>query len=811
MKSRGMLRRCLPLFAIAVSTCLAEDSEFTAEAFRNPSPEFCPGFFWMWNDRLDASALKAQLATMAANGVRNVCVHPFPREFHPDRFPAWMSPPYLSDEYLKVYAEVAAYAGSLGMHFWFYDEGGWPSGGAAGRVAASDTDGRWQPRLVGFGKRGNEPFGVRTIRYEPGRANYPSMIEPGATGRFLELTHEKVRAALGPEFGKTVKMVFTDEPEYRQVGWQMQLAWATDFPEVFKARKGYDIRPLMEQIVREKLLDECPSAEMRLDYYDVLADLFVERFLRPCRDWCRRNGLVFGGHLNCDDEPESCWGSGCGSILRGLREMDAPGVDVIWRQLWPGSASSHPRKSPFPRYASSARNQIGGRHAVSETFGIYGNSLTPQEKKWVCDYQMVRGVDIFLFAYYAQSNRRQWMKLFEPLQGPVQPMWDFELPFYRYVGRMCSFLSKGRPATEVAVFHDTRAFWLGGRTARMAADLQDGVDKVLNDCNCPYDFVEDDQIARADIADGALKVGAMRYTTLVVPSFGKMREPARAKVRDFAASGGRVLTPDRLAEAPRPCKIIGLHSDKIRVLKRVSGDRTVYFLVNEALHPTERLGIEFPEAGPVALCDPETGRFVAVERESGVVRWRFHAAESCMFVLGAPPEEPAARAYRGTIRRLAEGWTIRGVASYELGQESIVVKELCEPARPTALGDWRDELGRAFSGKAIYRLEFDGEHGGAAQLDLGDVRWTCSVSLNGERLSAKYFGPFVWPVMLKPGRNVLEVTVANTFANATGQAAVRSRIERDHPHSSNYDRYQAKFDEDNHSSGLFGPVVLRCP
>ena len=142
------MKRCrkFPLLQVAVallpSAFLAEGSEFTAEAFCNPSPEFCPGFFWIWNDRLDPTVLKSQLEDMAANGIRNVCVHPFPREFYPANFPTWMTPTYLSDEYLKVYAQLAAHAGKLGMHFWFYDEGGWPSGGAAGRVAASDPDGR---------------------------------------------------------------------------------------------------------------------------------------------------------------------------------------------------------------------------------------------------------------------------------------------------------------------------------------------------------------------------------------------------------------------------------------------------------------------------------------------------------------------------------------------------------------------------------------------------------------------------------------------------------------------------------------------
>lgn len=801
------------LAAAICRICAAGESEFTAAAYRDPPVECCPAFFWMWNDRLDPEALKTQLEVMAANGVRNVCVHPFPREFYPDRFPTWMSPGYLTGEYLAVYADVARHAGKLGMHFWFYDEGGWPSGGAAGRVASSDPDGRWRPRFAGFGRHNDKPFDIRVAPYADGCANYPSMIEKGATGKFLELTHESVRRVLADEFGKTVKMVFTDEPEFRQVGWQMQMAWASDFREEFRKRKGYDIGPLAERMVREKLLDECPTAEVRLDYYDVISDLFVERFVRPCRDWCRSNSLLFGGHFNCDDEPWNSWGSGCGSVLRNMREMDVPGVDVIWRQLWPGSVSSHPRRAVFPRYASSARNQTGGRYALSETFGIYGNSLTPVEKKWICDYQMVRGIDVFLLAYYAQTNRRQWMKLFEPVQGPLQPMWEFEMPFYRYLWRTCGFLSRGRPVTEIAVFHDTRSFWLGGRAARVAADVQTAAVNVLDACNCPFDFVEDDQIASAEIVGGSLRIGQMSYTALVVPGFGRMREPARRKLQDFSAAGGKVLMTDKVPdEAPRPCRIAGLHAENVRVLKRVSGNRTLYFMVNEAMHPTERLEIRFPEGGPVSLCDHETGLLTAVEKKDGAVRWQFRAAESRMFLIGAEPEAPAESGFSGgRIRRLQDGWTMRALTSHRLGADAPVVERLRSPALETALGDWRRKLGYGFSGTVLYRLEFDVDGAGAAWLDLGDVRWTCSAVLNGERLPARYFGPFAWPVKLKGGKNVLEVTVANTFANATGGDEVRAGVERNHPRSSNYDRYQAAFDKDNHASGLFGPVSLKFP
>ena len=56
--------------------------------------------------------------------------------------------------------------------------------------------------------------------------------------------------------------------------------------------------------------------------------------------------------------------------------MDVPGVDAIWRQLFPGRPANY-----FPRYAASAAHQNGGRFALSESFGIFGDSLSPSERK----------------------------------------------------------------------------------------------------------------------------------------------------------------------------------------------------------------------------------------------------------------------------------------------------------------------------------------------------------------------------------------------------------------------------------------------
>ena len=110
MQDKRMARKHVAtraVFALAFAAALAA-------AAGNGDPLRSPAYFWMWNGRLDADALCAQLEDMHAHGLRNVCIHPFPKGFR-TWFPTEMEPDYLTDGYLDVFAKVVHRAGELGI------------------------------------------------------------------------------------------------------------------------------------------------------------------------------------------------------------------------------------------------------------------------------------------------------------------------------------------------------------------------------------------------------------------------------------------------------------------------------------------------------------------------------------------------------------------------------------------------------------------------------------------------------------------------------------------------------------------------
>ena len=116
----------LPSVALAPS--------FDEAQFKEPEAVLWPAYFWLWNAPLDEEVLREQLRDMASHGARSVAMLPMPHGFRPDSTNNSMDPDYLTPEFFERVRFAVDEAAKLGMHWWLYDEGGWPSGRALGKV-----------------------------------------------------------------------------------------------------------------------------------------------------------------------------------------------------------------------------------------------------------------------------------------------------------------------------------------------------------------------------------------------------------------------------------------------------------------------------------------------------------------------------------------------------------------------------------------------------------------------------------------------------------------------------------------------------
>jgi hypothetical protein len=133
--------------------------------------------------------------------------------------------------------------------------------------------------------------------------------------------------------------------------------------------------------------------------------------------------------------------------------------------------------------------------------------------------------------------------------------------------------------------------------------------------------------------------------------------------------------------------------------------------------------------------------------------------------------------------------------------------------RATPLVSWSDLGMPGYSGAGRYRIQFRNTFaaGTPMKIDLGEVRYSAHVWVNGFDLGVRAWRPFRWDITadLKPGNNTIEVEVRNTAANElSGDAAHLADVQAKGWLQGSYFSTYSKFDAEMVPSGLMGPVRI---
>ncbi|MDY0168540.1 MAG: glycosyl hydrolase [Thermoguttaceae bacterium] len=800
--------------------------DFSWKSLSEPENLFWPAYFWYWNGPPTPDVLREQLADMAEHDAPNVCVVPMPHEFRPVTMNTSMDVDYLSPEFFQRVKVAVDEAARRGMHYWIYDEGGWPSGQAAGRVVQTrpdvavrvlrcNADGKWTPEIVG--------------NWPPGEMGVADLLNPESTRTFISLTHQRYAAAVGSHFGKAIKLTFTDEPKYQAAVPGRVVPWPIGAEDVFRRWFGYDAMEALDAFRVTKMQDlTTAQKKARVDLFDFWSRQFRDAYFLELRDWARQHGLASGGHLDNENDTFAPVSRGFGSVMRPLRAMDVPGVDVIWRQLWLGKENHH-----FPKFASSAAHQNGTALALTESFGVYGNGLTPAQMKWLVDYQYVRGLTLLVCGVYPLSTRDHLMLGERPHFGRVNPLWDFLPDFHRYVARLGYLLSCGKPAIEIGLYYPVRDLWASADPADAA--LHDALARALLRRQCDFDIVDDDVLSAqpARVEDGALMVGAMGYRTIVVGPAKWMPQVVQDRLKALEAAGGQVIRIDDPGQIDAALAKIAPTirceppSPDLRVLVRRWPGGGAAFLFNEG-HDAYSGAASLTLDGNLHEVEPATGvtRLVRIARSSDgrvTIPLALAAGESMLLVSSSQTPQageapPAARTVVQSVE-LADGWTARVDRQYAVGEHDYEVRPWDKAEfKPVSLGPWATtlNLGEDFSGHVTYRRTVkvpEALRGGRLVLDLGHVEYAARVRVDGQNVGCVLWNPWRLELPSLAGRSEfeLEITVANTLANELTSQRVRDAwSNRKGPGwPGPYHQRELAFEAESRGGGLLGPVRLQ--
>lgn len=541
---------------------MTHESRFSMAAFQNADTPFQPAYAWIWNDQIESAELRRRLAGLRRAGIRTVYVLPEPKNFRPERIRTFLEPDYLTDEFMRLVREAAEYALSIGMNVWMYDEGGWPSGGACGRTVekhprmirkalcareetlpaetayvlkandvAAFTAENGALRRVKPGERFPEKRTLTVYGVRLGEGWTTDSLQDGIGEAFVRETHERYAKFLGDLFPR-VPFMFTDEPGTGS------FPWPDGFAEKFLSRFGYDLRDHLPALFSLSEDASGMDARAREDYRALQGELFRANYMRPIHDWCRRNGVRFTGHLDIDHMTDGCMAHGYGTVLQQLREFDVPGVDVIWRQIdipKDGKPACYEGNGFFERFASSAAAQTGGTLAVTESFGVYGASLTGKLARFVILHQLARGVNVFNFMCLSYTPKNALALVERPEYVEEMPGFFHLRGLNDFTARASWLMQLGAPAARAALYFPARNIWAGGTRAKNAIDGFERLGQALERAQVDFDILDEEGLRMAARDGNALTLGLARYETVLVPRGATLSDALREKLRGVDA------------------------------------------------------------------------------------------------------------------------------------------------------------------------------------------------------------------------------------------------------------------------------------
>ncbi len=540
----------------------------------NPASEYGPEPYYGLNGAITEEVIQRDLDTMKRLGYRAVTAQygrgaPFA---------------YLSAEYFAFFRKFVDEAKKRDMRVWIVDDAGYPSGFAGGKFTAEKPELRMQalviaetipvhggdvvertlkPETVAVTATSQDGTGTETIPFANGSMKWTApagawtvtivehrfstsptrsdtnpknvkdgsqsledYLDPAATEQFLKFTHEQYRKYVGDEFGKTILGFRGDEPDYSIRG----LPWTPKFFDRFREIKGYDVRPYLASLFAKPTEMTEKDRRVKADYYDVFSQMFRDGFFKPQGDWCAENHLEYQVHLN-HEEMEMSLVRSEGEFFRDMRDVQVPGIDSIWHQIWKDTISD------FPRLASSVSHVYGKPRAFTETFAAYRPEPDVDMARYILNEQFVRGVNLVETMYFPASTGGRSGSPYMKEAGYPQLL--------EYVRRMSYLLSMGRPAASVALYLPSSAMWLGDEAADRAFV---STERMLSERQIDFDIVSEDALSKDLKAEkGSFEtMSGNRYTTVILPGESVISQDALDRLRTFAQGGGGVLFLDHL-------------------------------------------------------------------------------------------------------------------------------------------------------------------------------------------------------------------------------------------------------------------------
>ena len=540
--------------------------------FPNPSKDYRPVPFFVWNADTKKSDIDFALNQLKEQGMGGGFVHPR----------MGMITEYLSDDWFDLWKYTVEKGKELGLDTWIYDENGFPSGMAGGlvedqmpesynqghslgmivqgvlkldpkeeyTVILKEEDGKYTDitatAAAEVGKSGkyylfNKLFMEPSPRY--GGFPYVNLLMPGVTEKFIEITMPGYEKHVGSEFGKAIPGIFTDEPHIRPA---TGATWFTDLFEKFEQRWGYRLQENLPSLFTEV----GDWRKIRHNYRMLLMETKVERWSKPWREYCDSTGLKWTGHYwehawpNPHVTPDNM-------LMYTFHHV--PAIDNLFNQYNEASPSANFGNVRAVREVRSIANQMGTDRTLCEIYAGSGWELSFFDLKRQADWINVLGITTLTQHYVPLSIKGIRKTDYPQVFSYHGPWWPYYRVLNDYHARIAAALSSGLQVNDLLVIEPTTSAWMyyirgfnkvGYKIGQIARPFQEFVTDLETN-QVEYDLGSENVMKEyASVPDGKpeLVLGERTYRTLVIPSsMENVNASTMELLKKYTDAGGKVL------------------------------------------------------------------------------------------------------------------------------------------------------------------------------------------------------------------------------------------------------------------------------
>ena len=534
-----------------------------------------------------------------------------------------------------------------GLRVWIYDEEGYPSPAAGGRVLEVDPSLEALEMVYDATQPAGKQYYVRpSFEYTHACNNYAALRrypDPGNAGTtrvFTQVTHQVYKEHLGDELFSHIEAFFTDEPSYMGVNLgpipekvrarvRVQdepdpakkllpmLAWTDGVDKEYQDRYGEDLH-------EESLFSGSEEADkvVRQRYWELMGEHFRANFCDSLQAWCASSGTLSSGHF-LSEEQIIRHTPLYGNMLLVERGLDIPGLDMLdtapeeWNMKDCWLIASLPESAAY----LDGKRKIFAEISDHNQSTLGDGPTTVEAMKGTAACHMAGGVTE-LNLYYPTSC------------GPDYP-YRSEAGFKSYcefVGRINAIVRDAEPVKTVLLYYpayDLQREFIPETEPLMDEHNQSEImntvigsafttGRSLAQAQIPFVWADYLALKDAEVRDGKIYLGGHCFDALVFPAGIVMPEAVGKLSDDMEKQGGKVLaapvecTPEFVNDAIAPVERFEPELPQLVYGKFIRDCRTIYLVLNAS--DSDYAGtLSVAKNGRWTVLDPDTGDITEIK------------------------------------------------------------------------------------------------------------------------------------------------------------------------------------------------------